>query len=47
MIGLPLPLVKRQVSEDSGEGERKGVAELGEGVLPVLQHGLYQLRLRI
>lgn len=29
MIGLSLPLVKREVSEDGGKGEWKGAAELG------------------
>ena len=44
---VAIPLGEREVSGPARQGERQGVAHVGEGVLPVLQHGLLELRVRL
>lgn len=47
MVGVALPLGKCEVPEAARRRVRAGLLAGHQGVLPVLQHGLYQLRVRI
>ena len=44
---VAIPLGEREVPGPAWQGERQGAAHAGEGVLPVLQHGLLELRVRL